>query len=45
MGLINYLIFESKINYMWSLKKFKVSEILCITTLYIYVVPIFPKIV
>jgi hypothetical protein len=34
MGLITYFVFEAQINYMWSLKKFKVSEILHVTTFY-----------
>jgi hypothetical protein len=45
MGLITYFMFEVQINYMWSLKKFKVTEILCVTTFILYVIPIFPKIV
>jgi len=45
MGLITYFMFEAQINCMWSLKKFKVSEILPITIFILYIVPIFPKII
>jgi hypothetical protein len=34
MGLIIYFMFEAQINYMWSLKKIKMSEILFGTTFY-----------
>jgi hypothetical protein len=33
-GLIIYFMFEAQINYMLSLKKFKVSEILQVITFY-----------
>jgi hypothetical protein len=33
MGLITYFMFEARINYMWILKKFKVSEILRVYTI------------
>jgi hypothetical protein len=36
MGLTFYFMFESQINYMWSLKDFKVSEILRVTTFLYY---------
>jgi hypothetical protein len=42
MGLITYFMFEAQINYMWSFKIFKVSEILCITIFYIACSPNFP---
>jgi hypothetical protein len=35
-------MFEVQINYMWSLKKFKVSEILHVTTFYTICSPNFP---
>jgi hypothetical protein len=41
MGLITYFMFETQINYMWSVKKFKVSEILHVTTFYIIYSPNF----
>ncbi len=42
MGLTTYFMFEYQVNYMWSLKKFKVSEILCVITFYIIWSPSFP---
>jgi len=38
-------MFESQINYRWSLENFKVSEILCVTTFYTICNPSFFKIV
>jgi hypothetical protein len=43
MGLITYFMFEAQINYMWSLKKFKVSEILHVTIFILYIIPISSK--
>jgi hypothetical protein len=43
MGLITYYIFEAQINYMWSLKEFKVSETLHITIFYTICSPNFPQ--
>ncbi len=34
MGLITYFMFETQINYMWPLKKFKVGKILHVISLY-----------
>jgi hypothetical protein len=34
MGLIIYFMFEAQINYMWSLKKFKMNKILRVITFY-----------
>jgi hypothetical protein len=42
MGLITYFMFEAQINYMWSLKNFKMNEILCIIIFYIVRSPKFP---
>jgi hypothetical protein len=41
MGLITYFMFETQINYMWSLKKFKMNEILHATIFVLYVVLVF----
>jgi len=41
MGLKNYFIFEVQINYMWSLKNFKMNEILHVTIFYIICRPNF----
>jgi hypothetical protein len=32
MGSIIYFMLEAQIKYMWSLKNFKMSEILCVIT-------------
>jgi hypothetical protein len=42
MDLITYFMSGVQINYMWSLKKFKVSEILCVTIFYIICSSNFP---
>jgi hypothetical protein len=42
MGLIIYFMFETQINYMWSLKKFKMNEILHATNFCIICSPSFP---
>jgi len=41
MGLKIYYIFEVQINYMWSLKNFKMSEILHVIIFYIICSPNF----
>jgi membrane-bound metal-dependent hydrolase YbcI (DUF457 family) len=42
MGLITYFMFEAQINYMWSVKKFKMSEILYVIIFYTIRNPNFP---
>jgi hypothetical protein len=37
MDLIIYFKFETQIKYMWWLENFKVSEILHVTTFYIFI--------
>jgi hypothetical protein len=36
MGLTIYFMFEFQINYMWSLKDFKVNEVLHVITILYY---------
>jgi hypothetical protein len=42
IGLITYYMFESQINYLWSLKKLNVNEILHVIVFYTTCHPNFP---